>query len=411
MLDTDELIRAELELAYPAPAGAPDWGEVRGRLPRRRRRPGRLAAGGLALAAAAAVTLALGAPWRAGPSFADRAAAAIGSKRYVVAVVEPAVTYGAVVDLATGKARRERERTVYVVDSGSTDTIPALSSWTTIDGVTVGSSGGGNLSAEPGLATLVGGYRKALANGTAKVVGESAYRGRRVKIVRFTFDYATVVAAGFASQEHLRGGATEDVAVDAKTYLPVWVERTETELRGGRAVRVREPRDLIVSITSTDRPPAQPVAAATGIVLSRAAIGSVTRATAPLALGPRALWPGPSVAGLGFRSVRLEQLWSIAAGGAPSAPAPALRLMYADARGETVEVSESATLPPYGTSPAKLRAPPGSVRIDCYGCDVGNLGQPLTWRGQLRQGGLYVGIAAPTRELVLAAAEALRPMR
>jgi hypothetical protein len=181
MLDVDELIRGELELAYPAPSGAPDWGEVLRWLPRRRRRPGRLAAGALALTAAVVGALTLGSPWRTPPSFADRALAAIGSKRYVVAVVQPAVTYGAVVDLVTGKARRQTQRTVYVVDSGTADTIPALSSWTTIDGVTVGSSAAGNLSAEPGLATLVGGYRKALAKGTAELVRGARRDGTRAE--------------------------------------------------------------------------------------------------------------------------------------------------------------------------------------------------------------------------------------
>ncbi len=410
MIDTDEQIRAELDRAYPAAAAAPDWSEVLRRVPPRRHRRG-VAAGAFALAAAAAVLVALGAPWRSGPSFTDRALAAIGSERYVVAVVEPEHTYDALVDLATGKKRPVTTRTEYVVDSGSSDTIPTIASWRSVDGVTVGSSGQGSIGDDPGLATLVGGYRKALADGSAKVVAETTYRGRRAKIVRFTFDYATVVnGKGLASPVHHPGGATEDVAVDASTYRPLWVDRTDTEITGGRTVRYGDPRDLIVSIESTDRAPAHPSAEQAGIVLTRQAVGRVTRATAPLALGPRAVWPGPAVGGLRFGSVRLEQLWPLTPGRTGGAPAPGLDLVYTGG-GRTLEVQESAKLQPGGFTAPKLLPPAGTLRLTCYGCGVANWpAARIRWTGQLRDGPLFVGITAPTPALVLAAARALTPM-
>ena len=215
---------------------------------------------------------------------------------------------------------------------------------------------------------------------------------------------------GLASPVHDPGGATEDVAVDASTYRPLWVDRTETEIAGGRTVRYRDPRELIVSIASTDRAPSHPPAGQAGIVLTRQAVGTVTRATAPLALGPRAVWPGPTVGGLRFGEVRLEQLWPISPGRAGGAPAPGLRLVYTGG-GRTLEVQESAKLQPGGFTVPKLLPPAGTLRLACYGCDVANWpGARIRWTGQLRDGPLFVGITAPTRALVLAAARALTPM-
>jgi hypothetical protein len=298
---------------------------------------------------------------------------------------------------------------VYVLDSGSADRISTLSTWETVDGVSVGSADGGNPEDEPGLATFVGGYRKALADGSAKVVGETTYRGRRAKIVRFTFDYADLVnGKGLATRVHDPGGATEDVAVDAATYRPLWVDRTDTVLTGGRTVRYSEGRELIVSIGSTGRPPAHPPDAQAGIDLSRQSLDRVTRATAPLALGTRSAWPGPSLGGMPFRSVRLEQLWPASTRGYGS-PARALRLSYAG-RGRTLVVEESPRLQPDGYFPA-LVPPSGKLRLSCYGCGVAGWPASRTlWIGRLRHGPLRISIHAPTRELVLAAARALRPM-
>ena len=196
------------------------------RRPRRRR-----TAVAPALAAAAAAALAALAPWHAGPSHRPRARRGrLGA--YVVAVVAPAREYGSVVDLATGATRPSRTRTVYVHDSGSSERTATLSTWRTVDGVTVSSSDQGNPADDPGLATLFGGYRKALADGSARVVGETTYRGRRAKIVRFTFDYAsTLTGKGLATRVHEPGGATEDVAVDASTYRPLWVDRRRRSSR------------------------------------------------------------------------------------------------------------------------------------------------------------------------------------
>jgi hypothetical protein len=402
---SDADLRAELELAYPAPAGAPDWGEVLRRLPRRRRR--RIAAATLGITAvAAAVLAALGAPWQAGPSFTARALAAIGADRYLVAVVEPERSPDSIVDLATGNARPLPERFVLVVDSGSASAAPSLSGWNTIGGVVTAVASGGEPGADPGISSFAGGYRAALADGSAKVVGTTTYRGRRARILRFTFDTASVVrpSSPVVSQSYDPGDSSEDVAVDVSTYRPLWVQRSETVVGAGRARRVREQRYRVVSIASAPSPPATPPAPVYAGGAAQPVSERMTPAAASRALGGQAVWPG----GSGLRSIRLERLTAETAGG-PAPAGPGLRLAYADG----VRVAESARpQPAYGFRLRGLLPPPGRVRLTCLACEGPYLPAGFApWRGELRSGRMWVEVEAPTRALVLAAARALRPLR
>jgi hypothetical protein len=175
---------------------------------------------------------ALVAPWQAGPSSTARALAAIGGDRYLVAVVEPERSPDSIVDLATGTERPLPRRFVLVVDSGSASAAPSLSSWSSIGGVVTSVGSGGEPDADPGISSFAGGYRKALADGSAKVVGTTTYRGPRAKILRFTFDTATVVrpSSPVVSRTSQPGGSSEDVAVDVSTYRPLCA----VERDGGR---------------------------------------------------------------------------------------------------------------------------------------------------------------------------------
>jgi hypothetical protein len=408
MTPTEELLRAELDRAYPATATAPDWSEVLRRLPAAPARPRRrrLGVAALALAAAAAAALALGAPWRHGPTFADRALAAIGHDRYVVAVLEPVQPSVSVVDLATGRTRPLRERTVTIVDSGSASSAPNTSGWITLGGVVTGVFTQGNPENDPAVASFAAGYRKALADGSATVAGKTTYRGRPARILRFSFDQAVEVRPGtqVLSPVAYPHGRTEDVAVDTATFRPLWVRWTDTVVTvdGGtrRVRRVQEPTYRVVSIGSRPTAPTLPQAAHSDEAETRPALRQVTRAGAARVLGARARWLGP----LGLRSVELEQVFSLQG---QAASGFGLRFVYAHG----LEVRESTRPGPYGYWIPGLLPPEGKALASCEGCGPwGVLEGKRAWTFSLRSGPMYVSVTAPTRDLALGAAQQLRAM-
>ena len=236
MNDVDELLRAELDRAFPRPPRRPDWDAVlrRVRRPRRRRRHdrrGRARARASLRPRSPRSAVARRAELHRPRARRDRRRRATSSRWS-----SPRASTASVVDLATGADAPAKIRTVYVLDSGSSERIPTLSSWRDARRRQPSrSTTQGNPADEPGLATFVGGYRKALADGTAKVVGETTYRGRRAKVVRFSFDYATALdGKGLATPVHDPGGATEDVA-GGRVDVPPALGRPHRDGRQRRA--------------------------------------------------------------------------------------------------------------------------------------------------------------------------------
>jgi hypothetical protein len=412
MSDTDHLIRVAIDRVYPPPAGAPDWDDVLRRVPRDpARRPRLLVAAALVLGAAATL-LALGVPWRSSPSFTDRALAAIGSQRYLYAVVEPERSYTSVVDLSTGKERPITLRQVLLFDSGSTQSIPTLSFWSYEGNVVTSSSNQGSPTGEPGLGSFLDGYRQQLADGSAKVVGDTTYRGRQAKILRFTFNIAMTAVTVPSGQTFFDftpypGGSSEDVAVDSSTYRPLWIRRNWIAITGSQVRHKQEQRYRIVSIASTAKPPARPVAVMVD-GYSRPAFNQVTLNGARTVLGARALWAGTKLGRLRFRRVQLDDLFRIRAPQLPLESSVGLRFSY----GSRLEVREATTpQPAYRFNNPKLLPADGELRLSCDGCGITN--EPATlvvWSGQIKKGHLWVSIEAPTRALVLTAAHALVPL-
>jgi hypothetical protein len=352
---------------------------------------------------AAAAVLALVPTWSREPSFAARAMAALGADRYLrVEVVPPSARYSAVVDVASGRTRPADVKRVYWYDSRTS----TFRVWDYVDGLPVASGdlAGGNV----GLAAFLGGYRAALADGSAELVGRTKDRGRDVEIVRFDASVlvpAPSICAGACTR--YTPGTMIDVAVDRSSYRPVWFRLSgQTRVGGatktGSIFRIVEIRG---AATTAARPRDVPQLLGQAIDTRR-----VTRAQAAEALGRMPLWP-VAPGGLALRSAEIQRLESYPDVTAPLTSAgPGLHLRFGKGP-RAVEIRESAKPEPiYGfMSPARGGlgpvAPAGSIRIGCVACGRG-LDRP-TWAGQFRVGGFYVDLTASSRSLLLATARAL----
>jgi hypothetical protein len=409
-------------LVAEAPLEAADWNDVVARATRpqaRRlwRRSPLLVPAATAIALAAAIFIALSAPWNEGSSFTDRALAALGAERYARVEVEPPDAHlAALVDIATGTGRAASVKRVYWYDSRTS----RFNVWYYVDGVAVGS--GDLLLGHPGLAAFLGGYRAALADGSAKVVGESGYQGRKVKIVQFepAASYAAP-SLGAASRASYTPGTTEDVAVDSSTYQPRWFRLNEpklvqpaTKTHAATVVQQHGPIFRIIGIASAATPATRP-ASVPDIEGDATNVRSVSRSDATSALGHAALWPGRTIGNLTLRSARLERLTTYrGALGPVIREGLGLHLVYRAGQ-RSVEIFESPSpQAAYGFMTSTLGsegtvAPPGKMRISCRVCSFSDV--PPTWSGQLQQDGLFISIYAPSRDLLLAAARSLRPTR
>ena len=200
-----------------------------------------------AVAVAAAIALALVAPWQErGPTFVDRALAAVGGGPVVHAVVEYSWDRDVVVEIATGEERQRVHRTEYWYDEERN----TLRTRLLTDGVQlteivetprhawsdVGEfpTAGNAAQLDPALKGFVTGYRDALDDGSAEVVHETTVDGRAAKVIRF----------------HPRpSGSVQEVIVDARTYRPLRFHHTYPP--DGR----RSPEWRVVSIESISRDP------------------------------------------------------------------------------------------------------------------------------------------------------------
>jgi hypothetical protein len=121
------------------------------------------------------------------------------------------------------------------------------------------------------------------------------------------------------------------------------------------------------------------------------------------------LWPGAALAGLPVTAIELQEL---SRGFAPNVRAgrtrgEGVRLLYGGGA-RLVEVLQApAAEPAYGFGSGRLTF--GGNPVPAEGlAELAQVGS--TWLGQLRRDGVYVSIWGPTRELVLDAARALRPI-
>jgi hypothetical protein len=334
---------------------------------------------GLAAALAAAFALALLAPWEArGPSVIDRALAAVGGGEVIHAVVEYSWPQDVVVNLATGAEQERVHRYEYWYDDSrgllhdrlSADGGPAIDQLGAIDS--------GRL--DPALAGFATRYREALANGDARVVGDTDVGGRSAKRIEF------------APRGRDGSGAVEEVTVDAETFVPLTFHSTYPP--NGR----RSPEWRVVTIESVPRDPANFTLPKSPPRLEG---GEVTEArSVSLADARRALGAQPLGLGRTPDSVALSDTTAELSDGR-KVSGVLVRLAYGD-----VHVSlarDDAGSYAIGFGEGEFPTPPrGSVAL------TGN--DAAGWFGELRRDGFAVMVTAPTKARVLDATRQLRPL-
>ena len=297
MTEIETIVRSELDRRYPTPTQEPDWEGVLQRVGKieessterrahlrmsrsgRRRTAFALAA---AVLAATAATLTLVAPWNGSPSFVEQARAALGGGRYVHAVFAGIQHGGEIVTLASGRARPVTQRIEWVYDT-KTGTIQDVFS---LSGVAMFSEQQ-NGTLDPAVTGFATGYQKALANGTARVVGETSVNGQRVKIIRFPIPLNGTISL------------YEDVLVATDSHRPLLIRyHAAAPVRGARTLTYR-----VVSIDSSNTSPTlttpRPQPLLTGTATD---IRQLNPNEATAALGHTALWPGQTVSARPSRS-------------------------------------------------------------------------------------------------------------
>lgn len=320
------------------------------------------------------------------PTFAKRALAAVGKQPVVHAILTAEASLDRVVELRTGAERRALQRVELWYDSRTRTYVSA----TSVDGALMVRVEG---TPEPALAAFAGGYRHALDSGRARVIGTRRVDGRHATVLRFSIGQ----------------NMSEEVAVDTATFAPLEVQYVSTGVRGTRW-RVETMASL------ADMPPQARRAPPTA---PRVMTVDVRRLTIHEAAQrrPRPRWPGPSVGPTHLAAIRVQSLdrpVGRARGDERRGPV-GLRLDYSGGRA-WIEIDESTSATTsYGfPRPEMALSGPvpglGQLRLSCDACTDHAAAYRPTWVGQLRSGGFFVTIKASSRQLVLAAARALRPV-
>jgi hypothetical protein len=376
-----ELLADEPELLAIADAVSATQPKVATR--RRRRRI--VVRGGIVAAAAAAVIVAvLAAPRSSPPAVLGRALAAIGDGRIMHVVIESpsGMTY---VNLKTGHRTAPIMRQELWVDRKGDRLHLVLS----IGGRLLGDlllpedeQNGASSAAptNPAFAALWTGYRAALSNGTAKLVGRGTVLGHRVYWLSF--------------RPTSQGQPRFEVAVDAHTYKPV-LNRTYVN---GRHLDQR----ILVAKTIPYRP-AEFERRGPSLV-SGSSGGSSTGSGGPS--GPatppvlRAPWltAGKIVAGLRLRGVSQFSEFTTVAGKRRSAHG--VELTYGAPQPLSTTIDE--LLRPDDPRPW-TGLPADSVRIEQGEESSGKGGAHRTWTGYLKKDGVYLTISTPNGEGALLA--------
>jgi hypothetical protein len=389
-----ELLAAEPELLAVADAIAEAHRK-------RRRSPKRLAAAAVAVAVAGVLVVA--APWRGGnaPSLADRALAAVGSGPVVHALLAhedgPALVS---VGLKTGRERplvttteiwfdqkRGLEHTIVRLEGRLQDeTLQTRRDLITSRGA---HRSRGNPWIDPALGEFVDGYREALRTGRATPAGDGFVDGRPVSWLSFA----------------LQNGGSQRVAIDKQTSLPQLVETRW----GGPPSRyaVREIETLPEGSGDFTAPR----------VLVGPEPDSYMRVPVPIAARaatrviPGAVALGSSFGGLRLSKVVETTLSTVFKPAARRNPlvSKGLEFVYGSdslvGGGTYVWIVEATEPQPQNDWPVALAPARGALVVAPKWLP----GIGRGWTGLMVKDGLYVTILASDRELMLAAAHALRP--
>jgi hypothetical protein len=438
-----ELLANDPELLALADAVAAA-GEERVHEPRRVGR--RAVAGSIALAAA--IALALVAPWsHGGATFVDRARAAIGQAPVLHAVTREILDQGeTVVDLRTGDRtpiHYVQEQEVWFDQDGqrahtitrtngivTDDTLETAAGGVSMDGPVITCAwiarhpaeatklrvscrfDGDNSkmttidfpkrppSVDPALGGFLTQYRDALATGRAKDAGDGEIDGRPVRWLSLSIDVPTDPTAPPVPAVDQR----ELVAIDRDTYRPVLV-RTVVDGAAARSYRVVEIGTMSRDDANFAKPEPRPARPTIGETVGKT---EVTAAEATHILGQSPLSVGRTFDGLELASIeRVDVRTGYARStGVPTRLDVAVRLRYEDPSGRPRVTLFEATRPLYafgwihGPLAAAIDLPAGHVALFGFG-------------GFVVRDGVYVAIQAPLDpdpNRVIAVARALRPI-
>jgi hypothetical protein len=385
--------------------------------PRRWPRRFALIAPGVAIAAAITVVAVLAAPWRDGPLATERALAALGHQPVIHAVVEQPSPRDSVIDLASGRERMQAHRSEYWYDHERQVLRVRLSvGGTLLPGAEYVQSSEGFVTDlgvwreqprppqfDPALAGFASGYRDALDNRSATVVGKEVVDGREAVILRFS------LPSGPSGEQ-----VSEDVAVDEESYRPLRFRfvsttassRTSPWSEAPRVVEIetipRDPRDFEVPQASEARLRTQ-----TGVDERK-----LEPAEAATALGRPVFWAGRAVDGLGLAQIQLMRLTTHWTDGRVT-EGHALVFQYgADQRTAHLEGKQSLIVTEGSSAKETPRfdlggSMPRQGELRLTGVGKTDTGDAEMWFGSMQRDGVYISFQSPDRDLILAAAKSM----
>ena len=420
-------------------------------LPPRRTRAGLVRFAAVAAVVAAAAVVALVLPWNGrGGGFVERALAALGDGQVIHLVSVSDVAGETVLDLRTGVETPVRSETEIWFDStrglervmtrvGGVVTLEELQSpegaWTqggrvytcawiaahpvqaTAARVSCNASGVNGTTArhlseprpvlDPALAGFVGGYKDALASGSATRDGSGVVAGRAVEWLKFERQDSS--PAGEPAQT-----TVERVAVDVQTLKPVLVQTlVDGKPAGQSEISTIETLDLQgVDFAKPKLVPPGQSPVATSVTGEHV----VSRAAAAAALSGRLLLAGGRLDGLPLGQLTLQQIVTGygADSGVPHTHSQGLEVVYGGPTGwasqaDYVVLKES--LRPemlYRVSGSPTQPPAeGELLVSRVESSQAGVAHPTIWLGQLAKNGVYVSVEATNKTLLVDAARSL----
>lgn len=420
-------------------------------VPRRRGRAGLFRFAAVAAVVSVAAVVALVSPWEGrGSGFVERALAALGNGQVIHAVSVSDVAGRTVLDLQTGAERPIRTETEIWFDStrglervttrmGGVVTMDELQTpegaWTE-DGrvytcawiaahpiqatkarVSCNASGDNGTTPrrlpeprpvlDPALADFVGGYKDALASGSATRDGSGVVGGRTVEWLKFERQDSPPV--GEPAQT-----TVERVAVDEQTLKPVLVETLVNGQPTGRSaistIETLDPQAVDFSKPKPAPPGQSPVA--TSVTGEQV----VSQAEAAAALNGRLLLGGGTLDGLPLGQLTLQQIVTGygADSGVPYTHSQGVEAVYGgptdwNSPADYVVLKESLRPEMLYRFSGSLAQPPaeGDMLVSKIESSQPGIAHPTIWLGQLAKNGVYVTVEATSKTLLVDAARSL----
>ena len=382
----------------PSPSVDGDWEAVlRDARPARHRGKPLAVSAFAAVAAVIALALLLWPSSQSGGGILDRALAAIGDGPVLHVVLREG--WGrTLVNLRTGaRTRLHAERELWYDPERGLHEISRLGGVVEFDILVPAAK----LTADRAdwVQNFVGGYRRALETGTARVSGTDVVDGIPVYWIKVHRELLPDVADGKLHE------FAQQVAVSQATYAPVATRDTRDGETGPDGIT----RVLSVDTRGAGEGNFRRITPDLNGIASRYGVsGDLTQAEAASVLGRQPLWPGPEVSGLQLVQVaRVEASSGFSRDtGEWAHTETAVRLSYGDAPvvgrppdGPRVSITESTKLVDEFRRGVRNYVPPsGSILL---------VGPYIGW---MRQDGLYLSFEGTSEDLILAAARVLQPM-